>query len=140
MRLPEKNTAIQLLEQYCEAYKQRDLPTILKIFTKDCNVWGTAIDEYRVGLEALETQHYRDWSQSDKNEIRIVSFIPTSIDAHFAAAICKAVITIDGKEHIFDHLRGTIGVSKEDGVWKIAHMHASFPDFRNAQDESFPKV
>lgn len=138
MRLPEKNKAVQLLEQYCEAYKQRNLAAILNMFTKDCALWGTALDENRVGLKALEMQHQRDWSQSDKNEIRIISWATLPSEALFAAAICEAVITIKGVEHIFEHLRGTIGIAQEEGVWKIAHMHASFPDFRNKENESFP--
>lgn len=138
MKLPEKTKAVELLEQYCEAYKKRDLSSISSLFTKDCNIWGTAIDEYRAGLKELEMQHERDWSQSEKGEIRIVRWVPTPMNALFAAAVCKAVITIDGKENIFDHLRGTIAIRKEEGLWKISHMHASFPDFRNVQNSSFP--
>lgn len=140
MKLPEKNKAAQLLEQYCEAYKRRDLPIILSLFTKDCNIWGTAIDEYRTGLKELEIQHQRDWCQSDRGVIQIISWVPVPLEAQFAAAICKAIITIEGKENIFEHLRGTVTIKKEEGVWKIAHMHASFPDFRNAENASFPNV
>lgn len=138
MKLAQKSKARELLEMYCEAYKGRDLLRISSLFTKDCNVWGTAIDEYRVGLQALAMQHQRDWSQSEKGEIHIVNWVPTSIDALFAAAVCKAVITIEGKINIFEHLRGTIIIREEEGVWKIAHMHASFPDFRSEQNSSFP--
>ncbi len=67
-----------------------------------------------------------------------MSFVSTPIDALWAAALCNAKITIDGKEHIFEHLRGTVTIEKENGVWKISHMHASFPDYRNAQNGSFP--
>lgn len=140
MKLPQKNKAEQLFEQYCDAYKKRDLSTLRDLFTKDCNVWGTAIDEYRTGLKELEIQHQRDWSQSEKGEILIVAWVPTSTDAQFAAAVCKAMITIDGKENIFEHLRGTLTIKKEDGIWKIAHMHASFPDFRNLENGSFPDI
>lgn len=140
MKLLEKTKAAELLEQYCEAYKKRDLPLILKLFTKDCNIWGTAIDEYRTGLKELAIQHQRDWDQSDKGEIKIVNWVSTPPDALFAAAVCQAIITIEGKENIFEHLRGTIAIQKEEGIWKISHMHASFPDFRNVENGSFPSL
>lgn len=140
MRLREKNKAVLLLEKYCEAVKQRDLALVLSLFTKDCHMWGTALDEYRVGLKAIETQHIRDWSQSEKSEIHIVSLLPMPEDALFSAAICKGVVLMNGIEHVFENLRGTIGIAKEAGLWKIAHMHASFPDFRNQENQSFPSV
>ena len=138
MKLPEKSKALQIIEGYCEAYKNRDLPTILNSFTKNCTLWGTGIDEYRVGLQEVEAQHLRDFSQSDRGEIQILSSVPTPLDALWTAVVCKALITINGMEHVFDHLRGTIVISKENGLWKISHMHASFPDFRNPQNNSFP--
>lgn len=138
MKLPDAKIAEKLFLQFCEGYKKRDLPYLLTLFTQQCNIWGSGLDEYRVGLKELELQFKRDWSQSEKGEIEPVSFVKTAADAHFAAAVCNAKITINQEEHVFPHLRGTITIEKENGVWKIAHMHASFPDYRNAENASFP--
>ena len=140
MKMPKRNVTIaeEIFNQFCNAYKNRDLTGLLKLFTKKINMWGSGIDEYRVGLEEMEEQLKRDWSQSEKSEIEVVSFVPTSIDALWTAAFCKAKVTIDGKEYIFEHLRGTLVIEKDNGAWKISHMHASFPDFRNTEDGSFP--
>ena len=138
MKLPEKNIADILLEQYCEGYNRRDLAFILDLFCKNCNVWGTAVDEYRMGHDELKTQHERDWSQSEKGIIKIIKTVPTDKNAQWAAVIAKAIVTIDGEEHTFDHLRGTITVAQEDGKWKISHMHCSFPDLRTEEGSSFP--
>lgn len=138
MKAHTQNIAAQLFESYCQAYNTRDLKTILNLFVEDCHLWGTAIDEERVGLEAVKSQHERDWAQSDKSEIQVMHWIDTPYTAPFIAALCKAIITIEGREHIFEHLRGTIGVTQDKGEWRICHMHASFPDFRNAPNNSFP--
>lgn len=130
--------AEQILEQFCIGYQNRDLSFLLKLFTKNTNVWGSGLDEYRVGHAQLTEQFNRDWGQSEAGQIKIVRFIPTPEHSLWAAAICQAVISIDGKEHVFDHLRGTITLEKEEGTWKIAHMHASFPDYRNPENNSFP--
>src|SRR3990167_1555758 len=136
MKMPEKKPAEEIFNKFCEGYKNRDLVALLNLFTKNTNMWGSGLDEYRVGLKQVEEQLKRDWSQSEKSEIEVVSFVPAPQDAVWAAAIGNAKITIDGKQHIFEHLRGTIVIEKEDGVWKISHMHASFPDYRNAEDGS----
>lgn len=138
MKLPESKLAEQLFKKFCEVYKSRDLSAVLALFTRDINMWGTAIDEHRVGLKQVEEQLKRDWSQSEAGEIHVVSFIPAPADALWAAAVCQAKVTIDGQQHIFEPLRGTLTIAKEEGVWKIAHMHASFPDRQTAENSSFP--
>jgi hypothetical protein len=138
MKLHEKPLAEQLFNKFCEGYKKRDLTGLLNLFTKNTNMWGSGLDEYRVGLKEVEEQLKRDWSQSEKSVIEVVSFVPTPEDAVWAAALCNAKITINSEEHAFEHLRGTVIIEKEDGVWKISHMHASFPDYRNAENGSFP--
>ena len=139
MKLPISQ-AVELLKQFCAVYTQRDLPALLEMFTQNCNVWGTAEDEYRVGLKQLEEQFKRDWQQSEHCEIKPVSFVPTSSSATWGAGICKALITIGQVQYVFEHLRGTVIIEKEKGIWKIAHMHSSFPDYRNLTGKSFPTI
>lgn len=130
--------AEQLLKKFKDAYKNRDIKSMMDLFTEKSNMWGTGIDEYRVGLKQIAAQLQRDWSQSEKAEMEIVSLVATPEDALWAAAVCRAKVTVDGKEHIFEDLRGTITVENVNGSWKILHMHASFPDYRNAENSSFP--
>jgi hypothetical protein len=134
----ECKPAENLLTEFCQGYAKRDLPFLLGLFTKNTNVWGSGVDEYRVGHLQLTEQLNRDWSQSDTGSIHIIRWVPSNDNANWAAAVCQARITVAGEEHIFDDLRGTIIIEKEHGCWKIAHMHASFPDYRNPDNASFP--
>jgi ketosteroid isomerase-like protein len=138
MKLKELKKPEQLFNDFCKGYKDRDLNFLISICSKNINMWGSGLDEHRVGLKQVEEQLKRDWSQSEKSEIEVVSFVPTSNDALWTAALCKAKLRIDGQDHVFDHFRGTLVIEKEGGAWKISHMHASFPDYRNAEGGSFP--
>lgn len=138
MKIQERTRAEELFKKFCAGYKARDLPYLLTLFTKNSNMWGSGLDEYRVGLKQIEEQLLRDWSQSDAGEIHILSFVPGNQDSLWSAALCEAKLTIAGKEYSFSHFRGTIVVEKEEDSWKIAHMHASFPDYRNSEGNSFP--
>ncbi|OCH97979.1 hypothetical protein A8135_01795 [Legionella jamestowniensis] len=137
MKIVEKSTE-QLFRQFCEGYKKRDLHFLINLFTKNSTMWGSGLDEYREGLKEIEMQLLRDWNQSEYSEIEIIRFIPTSQNALWTAAICTAYVIIDGTKYTFEHLRGTLIAEKEEGVWKIAHTHCSFPDYRNAENGSFP--
>lgn len=99
---------------------------------------GTAADEKRVGLNQIENQLKRDWSQSEAGEIKILSFLPSLDSATWACADMETTITANGKAHHFKDFRGTVVIEQEDGVWKISHTHFSFPDYRNPEDGSFP--
>jgi ketosteroid isomerase-like protein len=138
MKPHETTIPEQLLMQFCDGYKKRDLPLLLSLFTKKATLWGTGVDEYREGLEQIEEQILRDWHQSDSGEIHVVSFISTPHNALWTAAICETTIVVAGKTYHFEDLRGTIVITQEEGIWKIVHMHASFPDYRNSEANSFP--
>ncbi len=138
MIIKERRPAEQLFLQFCEGYKNRDLAYLLNLFTLNATLWGSGIDEYRLGLNQIQTQLERDWAQSEQGMIEVVSFVSNSDNSLWTAALCNAQISIAGVTHIFAELRGTIILKQVDNQWKIAHMHASFPDYRNAENGSFP--
>tara|TARA_B100000949_G_C13843721_1_gene269727 strand:- start:5 stop:430 length:426 start_codon:yes stop_codon:yes gene_type:complete len=140
MKKPTQLIAKELLQQFCDFYKERNLDGILSLLSTDVNMWGTGIDECRKGLDECKSQLLRDWSQSEYGQIIIDSFANFEDDACWAAAICHAIVKINGTEHKFEHLRGTITIKNENGHWKIRHMHSSFPDYRNNEASSFPST
>ncbi len=138
MKIQDTKPAETLFKQYCEHYTARRLNEILQLCSKNMTLWGTGIDEYRVGIEAMKAQLHRDWSQSTRATLDLISFIPTPNHAIWAAGLCKTHLTIDGQDYVFDNLRGTIVITEEQGDFRILHMHASFPDYRNPEAGSFP--
>lgn len=127
-----------LMLQFCEAYTERDMSKLLSLFTQNATMFGTGVDEYRTGLKEIEEQVKRDWSQSERGELKLVTLLSPSSNSTWAAANFTAHIQINGKVHTFEPLRGTVIIEKEDDLWKIAHMHASFPNSLQAEGQSFP--
>lgn len=130
--------AQELMQSFCAAYEERNAPKLLSLFTEKACILGSAEDEIRVGKMEIQESFKRDWSQSEKVEIQIESFIPAPDEAEWATAICNTTIIVKGETHHFKNLRSTLVLSKEEGPWKIAHIHASFPDQRNPEGGSFP--
>ena len=52
MKILDNKPAKELFNQFCKGYKNRDLSALLNLFTQRINMWGTGLDEYRVGLKA----------------------------------------------------------------------------------------
>lgn len=137
----KKNTsspAEELCEQYCTAYSTRDLPRVVNLFTEQSQLWGTAADEFRQGLHAIEEQHQRDWQQSEHSSIRVIKYHNALSNGNWVVADFAVDLQINGQHHHFEDLRGTIITVQTEKGWKIAHMHASFPDYRNPNENSFP--
>ncbi len=139
MKVLSHHNAHRLFLEFCKAYTERDLQKTLSLFSKKAHLWGTGEDESRQGLVEIEAQLKRDWSQSETGKLEIISWIePVSEEALWAAGVCRATVVIEGVSHVLENLRGTIMIEKEEGLWKISHSHASFPDVRQSTGESFP--
>ncbi len=128
----------ELLHQFCEFYNQKNMSSLLNLFTKNATLVGTVIDEIHIGFEEIKTQMERDFSQASA-QMHIVKFLPSGEQALYSAAICKARIIKDGQLEDFDDLRTSITVEREGNDFKISHMHASFPDSSSPAGYSFPK-
>ena len=105
MKLPERNLAQEMLAAFCRGYKNRDLPGLLKLFAENVHLWGSGRDEYRIGLKQVEEQLKRDWSQSEKAEIEILSFVPTPKNALWAAAFARQALQLMARAGIFRFAR-----------------------------------
>ncbi len=132
------SVSMRIMLKFCETYTDRDLDGFLSLFTKRATMFGTGVDEYREGLKEIEEQVKRDWSQSEKGELQLTSFFGPVDNSNWAAGEFTAHIQINGSVYKFEHLRGTIILEQEVDTWKIAHTHASFPDYRQAEGSSFP--
>lgn len=138
MIIRDKKPAEKLFRQFCEFYTARDLKAVLQLCSENITLWGTGKDEQRTGIAEMEVQLRRDWSQSTFATLELISFLPSLDDSLWAAGLCKTQLNIDGKDYVFENLRGSIVLAEEKGKLKIIHMHASFPDLRNPEAGSFP--
>tara|TARA_Y100000815_G_scaffold273096_1_gene303506 strand:+ start:217 stop:729 length:513 start_codon:yes stop_codon:yes gene_type:complete len=138
MLKPNSEIAKILIKKFCDYYQQRNMDKLLSLFSKESYMLGSAMNESRYGIEAIKAQLNRDWAQSDKAAIEIIEFLPAPLDASWCTVFARANLTVNNQNFSFDNLRGSIYITKENGSWKIAHMHSSFADNRNPKNHSFP--
>jgi ketosteroid isomerase-like protein len=128
------------MDKVAEGYAQRDLQRFRAAFAPDPDVvmFGTGADEKRVGLDEIEVQAKRDWSQSDSTAL---AFGWTSVSAAgpvaWLAADVAFRLTADGQELEIPG-RLTAVLEKRGEEWLIVQAHFSAPGTAQAEGESFP--
>jgi ketosteroid isomerase-like protein len=128
------------LEQFKQAYEQRDMEHLLALWAPDPDVVliGTGADEKRVGLAEIQMQAERDWAQS----------VALSLEwgwSSVSAAGSVAWVTADavgsakvGGQEMHLPLRVTAVLEHRGAKWLWMQAHISMPTPGQAEGESFP--
>lgn len=128
------------LEQFKQAYEQRDMEQLLAVFAPDPDtvLMGTGADEKRVGLAEIRAQAERDWSQSDSASWEWGwSSVSGAGSVAWATVDAVGKIAVSGQEMRLP-LRLTVVLEQRDGRWLWVQAHASLPAQNEAEGESFP--
>lgn len=128
------------LEQFKQAYKQRDIERFLALFAPDPDVVliGTGADEKRVGLAEIQMQAERDWAQSEAISWEWGwSSVSAAGSVTWVAADAIGHIKVAGQEmHLPLRLTGVLEHRGDKWLW--VQMHASIPAPEQTEGESFP--
>ncbi len=128
------------LEQFKQAYQQRDLERLLALFAPDPDVViiGTGADEQRVGLAEIQTQAERDWAQSEAFSLEWGwSSVSAAGSVAWVAADAAGHVKVGGQEmHL--PLRLTAVLEHRGARWFWMLGHISMPTPEQAEGESFP--
>jgi ketosteroid isomerase-like protein len=128
------------LEQFKQAYEQRDMARLLELFAPDADVvfFGTGADEKRVGLAEIQKQAERDWSQSEAFSWEWGwSSVSAAGSVAWVAADAVGHARVAGQELHFP-LRVTVVLEQRGANWFWLQAHASMPAPEQTEGESFP--
>ena len=131
---------LETMNKWLTAYRNRDMDGLLSTLTSDgdLTLYGTGIDEKRIGQQEFKAQAERDWAQMDSMEF-ILTWHHISAEgpvAWLAAdALGKGVV---GGQHIEFPLRLTAIFKQEGTEWRFAHGHVSVPAGGQEEGDSVP--
>ena len=128
------------LEQFKQAYEQRDMEHLLALYAPDPDVVliGTGADEKRVGLAEIQMQAERDWAQSEASSFE---WGWSSVSAAGSVAWMAADVIVHFKvagQEIHLPLRLTGVLEHRGAKWLWMQQHLSMPTPGQAEGESFP--
>lgn len=128
-----------VLEEFAEAYKLRDLQRAMGCFAPDEDVvmYGTGVDEKRVGRNEMRVQLQRDWEQTESTEL-IYDWVSVSGAGRVAWAAVDATFRIRaGGDEMVLPARLTTVFEKREGKWLIVQGHFSSPASGQVGGSSF---
>jgi ketosteroid isomerase-like protein len=128
------------LEEYKQAYEQRDMDRLLALFAPDPDVvlWGTGADEKRMGLAEIRAQAERDWAQSEAFSLEWGwSSVSAAGSVAWVAVDVVGHVRVGGQE-VHLPLRVSAVLEHRGARWLWMQAHASLPAPEQAAGDSFP--
>lgn len=129
-----------VVNKFMAAYEKRDIQGLMSLLSPDDDIFlfGTGIDEKRIGREEFKFQATRDWSQTEALAFNFTSH-------HISAAGPVAWIAseglgqgkVGGQKFEFP-LRMTAVLEKRGGEWYLAQSHISLPAPGQEEGDSVP--
>lgn len=131
-----------LLEKYAQAYLEKDLDGILKLFTnrEDLVLIGTGYDEWIKGYDNLQSGLERDFKQADNINIKFNNVTISSMDnvAWLSAHMSMEAMVDDQDIYLLGRLSAV--VLKIDKKWFFTQLHYSLPASEQEEGKSWPDL
>ena len=137
---PQTQAAVQAtLQQWKNAYTQRDLDGALAVIAPDDDVVGigTGPDEWRVGPEEVKAQLERDFAQSEDLSVDYEPLVVSEAGpVAWVAGRATVQARVDGQDLTLTG-RFTAVLEQRAGRWLLMQTHFSLPAAEQAEGRSF---
>jgi ketosteroid isomerase-like protein len=137
---PQTQAAVQAtLQQWKDAYTQRDLDRALAVIAPDDDVVGigTGPDEWRVGPEEFRAQIERDFAQSEALSLNYEPLVVSEAGpVAWVAGRATVQARIDGQDLTLTG-RFTAILEQRGDRWLLMQTHFSLPAAEQAEGRSF---
>jgi ketosteroid isomerase-like protein len=137
---PQTQAAVQAtLQQWKDAYTQRDLDRALAVIAPDDDVVGigTGPDEWRVGPEEFRAQIEQDFAQSEALSLNYEPLVVSEAGpVAWVAGRATVQARIDGQDLTLTG-RFTAVLEQRGDRWLLMQTHFSLPAAEQAEGRSF---
>lgn len=131
-----------LLEEYSQAYHDKDIERILKLFvdSEELVVIGTGDDEWVNGINELKSGFERDFDQADSINVKFRDIsISSSGNVAWISGHMNMEATVGGQD-IYLPGRLTAVVLNKNEKWLFANLHYSLPCDLQEEGKAWPDI
>ena len=128
------------LDTWANSYIQRDIERLLSCIAPDVDVvmFGTGVDEKRIGLTEIRAQAERDWAQTDAAAFNLENLMVSSAGS-VAWVSSDATFRVElGGEAMAFPARFTGVFEKRSEKWLVVQAHFSLPAMGQDDGDSVP--
>jgi ketosteroid isomerase-like protein len=142
MKADEKTRTAVLaaMNQWLESYKKRDIKGLMDLIAPDEDIFmfGTGVDEVRIGPEQFRYQAQRDWEQTEALAFELNQPLVSSAGPVAWLATEGVGKGVAGGQEITFPLRMTGVFERRDGRWLLTQAHVSLPSAVQDEGDSVP--
>lgn len=131
-----------LLEEYSQAYHDKDIEGILELFvaSEELVVIGTGDDEWVNGINELKSGFERDMDQADSINVKFRDIsISSSGNVAWISGHMNMEATVGGQD-IYLPGRLTAVVLNKNEKWLFANLHYSLPCDLQEEGKAWPDI
>ncbi len=131
---------LAVLNKFMETYEKRDIEGLMSLVAPDDDLFlfGTGIDEKRIGPEQFKLQAERDWSQTEALAFNFTSHhVSAAGPVAWAASEGLGQGRVGGQEIQFP-LRMTAVLEQRGDKWLLVQSHVSVPAAGQEEGDSVP--
>jgi ketosteroid isomerase-like protein len=134
----QKQTVAETFNRYAEAYRNKDAPALLALFSPDITGFGSGIDEVIGNRNELAAQVGRDLSQVESVEIAFREMkIYGNMPVAWVTTFCEYRLVAGGAKQVMAG-RMTAGLRTTGSRWLIEQLHFSMPCLGQEPGQSYP--
>jgi len=131
---------LAVLDKFNESYRRRDIDALMALFAPDDDqiMFGTGIDEKRIGRDQIKFQAERDWSQTEALAFNLNWHqVSAAGPVAWVAAEGLGQGKVGGQEIEFP-LRMTAVLEQRGDEWLLVQSHVSLPATGQEEGDSVP--
>jgi signal transduction histidine kinase len=138
----KKKEIVTFVEEYFKIYfTERNYSKLMPLLSPEITVIGTGINEFGKNAKDTLLLYKKDFSEVTNHiEYSNLDINVTVSTSHFSIVTGDFSIkgVADGISFVIDSVRYSFIIRKENGTWKILHLHISTPNDKQEDDELYP--
>ena len=142
MRIYPETPADLTRSLFIEFYVTRDIDTVLGYFMDDCSWIGPCDHEYFIGKDAISKYFYAGKTEVPSCRLDFLNLDTVFETEDHAITMGKFDLRTNAEDGLILQVtqRCSITMQKQDGLWKIHHLHNSNIYEEMHEDPYFPKT
>jgi uncharacterized protein (TIGR02246 family) len=131
---------LAVLNKFMETYQKRDIEGLIGLFAPDADqfMFGTGMDEKRIGRDQIRFQAERDWSQTEALAFNLTWHqVSAAGPVAWVAAEGLGQGKVGGQKIEFP-VRMTTVLEKRGNEWLVVQSHVSLPAPGQEDGDSVP--
>ncbi|MBI1277595.1 MAG: DUF4440 domain-containing protein [Anaerolineaceae bacterium] len=138
MNTTKEGQIIGVMNEFLNVWASRDMDTIMSYWSPNVTLYGTGMDEKRVGKDEVQFQIERDFAQSEEFSCTLDwNQVGTNGNVAWIASDVTVMVKVPGAQEMSFPARLSTVMQNYDGRWLFEHFHLSVAAAGQDEGDSF---